>query len=119
MQNLYSTPLWKTVRSRALARDGHRCTVARLLGGPCSAADVPLEVHHILPVEVGGAAFDLENLGTTCKAHHPQWEALRRILVLRQLRPAPRCPHQHRTAEARDQCERRLARLYRRRQLVA
>ena len=121
MRDIYSTQLWKAVRARAIARDGHACTVGHLLGGPCSPSDVPLEAHHIIPVEDGGAPFDLANIGTVCKAHHPQWEALRRILVQRLLRrqAAPVCPHQHRTAEARAQCERRLARLHRRRQLVA
>lgn len=111
MENLYSSLRWRIVRKRALERDGHRCTVSRLLGGPCSPG--PLHAHHIVPVEDGGPPFELDNIGSTCAGHHPQWEALRRILVQRLLgdddRP-PRCPHQHRTREARRICERRLAR---------
>lgn len=109
MSTVYNTALWDAVRERALERDGHRCTVGWLLGGPCSSPDVPLEAHHIIPVEEGGPAYELDNVGTTCKAHHPQWEALRRTIVNRR-RPRVRCPHFHRSAEARRICERRLAR---------
>lgn len=116
MGSIYDTLLWQTVRARALSRDGNRCTVSQLLGGECAAG--PLHAHHIVPVGDGGAAFSLDNVGTTCAAHHPMWEALRRTLVARLLdagRPT-RCTHQHRTAEARAICERRLAR---QRQLAA
>lgn len=110
--NLYNTLHWRVVRSRALARDGNACTVARLIGGACSAG--PLHAHHIVPVSEGGAPLDEDNVATTCSAHHPQWEALRRLLVRRLLEPEnaapPRCPHTHRSAEARRQCEARLAR---------
>lgn len=121
MENVYSTLRWRITRRRALERDGHRCTVSRLLGGVCS--DGPLHAHHIVPVGEGGQAFDLDNVGTTCAAHHPQWEALRRLLVRKLLgldaedRP-PRCPHAHRSREAREICERRLARA-RERELAA
>lgn len=104
----YSDFRHRQARSRALARDGNRCTVSRLLGGPCS--DGPLHAHHVLAVGDGGDPFDVDNLGTTCAAHHPMWEALRRQLVRRLLAPAPRCPHQHRTAEARAICEKRMNR---------
>lgn len=109
MDALYSTLRWATVRARALERDQGRCTVSRLLGGPCATGE-PLHAHHIVPVSEGGAAFDLENVATTCEVHHPMWEALRRQLVVRLLAPPPRCRHQHRSAEARRICERRLAR---------
>ncbi len=114
MASLYNTLRWRIARNRALERDGHRCTVSRLLGGPCAPG--PLHAHHIVPVEEGGPLFDVDNLGTTCSAHHSQWESLRRILARRRRAPAPRCPHQHRTVEAREICERRLAR---QRELVA
>jgi hypothetical protein len=104
---IYNTSLWRAVSSRAKRRDERRCTVAKLLGGPCKG---DLHAHHIVPVADGGAAYDLDNVGTTCAAHHPQWESLRRILVRRQLAAQPRCPHQHRSAEARRICEERLAR---------
>lgn len=104
---IYSTLRWRVVRSRALRRDGHRCTVSRWFGGSCSAT---LHVHHIVPVRDGGAAYDVENLATVCAVHHPQWEALRRSIVRRKEEPVLRCPHFHRTAEGRRQCEARMAR---------
>lgn len=109
--SLYSDLKWRQVRARALERDGGRCTVSRLLGGPCSETE-PLHAHHIVPVGDGGAPFDLENVGTVCAVHHPSWEALRRQLVRKLLdaREPVRCPHQHRTAEGRRLCEERLAR---------
>jgi 5-methylcytosine-specific restriction endonuclease McrA len=119
MKTLYGTLEWRLTRARARSRDGSRCTVARLIGGACSPG--PLHAHHIVPVSEGGAALDLDNVATTCAAHHPQWEALRRLLVRRLVLGDPedgpaRCPHTHRSAEARRQCEARMAR---RRQIAA
>jgi len=102
-----STPTWRDTRSRVLARDGNRCTVARLLGGTC--APPPFHVHHIVPRGDGGTD-DLDNLATACASHHPIWEALRRQVVRRMTSEPVRCPHVHRTAEARRICESRLAR---------
>lgn len=108
MRGLYDTPLWQVSRRRALARDGARCTVARLLGGDCTDT---LHVHHLVRPEHGGARYQLDNLVTVCSAHHPMLEAIRRrALDAARPGPAPRCPHQHRSAEARRQCEARLAR---------
>lgn len=106
--DIYNDIRWQATRACAFARDGHRCTVSRLLGGPCS--DGPLHAHHIVPVADGGDPFDAENVGTTCASHHPMWEALRRQIVRRLLDPIPRCPHYHRTSEGRRQCEARMAR---------
>lgn len=109
MGAIYSTLRWKAARSRALSRDGHRCTIGRyFLGEPCSG---PLHVHHIHAVSDGGAPFDLDNLGTSCEKHHPKWEALCR--ALRREPELPRCSHYHRSAEGRRQCEARLARAQR------
>lgn len=74
----YSSPEWQDIAVRAKLRDGRRCFVARLLGGPCKGR---LHAHHIVPVAEGGAGYDLENVGTACAGHHPQWEALRRAIV--------------------------------------
>lgn len=107
---LYDSLLWQIARSRALARDGNRCTVSRWLGGACTPG--PLHVHHKHAVSEGGAPYDPENLGTTCAAHHPLWESLRRHIVAELLTtPAepPRCTHHHASAEARRLCEKRLA----------
>lgn len=108
MESIYDTLRWRATRARALRRDANSCTVSRLLGGDCSGV---LHAHHIVPVAEGGAPFDLDNVGTVCASHHPAWEALRRTLVSRRREPdPPRCPHEHRTREARELCERRLAR---------
>lgn len=110
--SVYGTLRWRVTRSRAIARDAGRCTVSRLLGGTCSAG--ALHAHHIVPVSRGGDPYDLDNVGTTCASHHPQWEALRRSLVDRQVQEpeAPRCRHQHASREAREICQRRMARQY-------
>jgi hypothetical protein len=96
--------LWETARAIVLDRDGHRCTVSRLLGGRCHGR---LHVHHIDPE---GAPYDEDNLGSVCAAHHPRWEALRREIVSSRRRDLPRCPHTHRSIEARRLCEAQLAR---------
>jgi len=107
MGDIYSTDRWRQARARALARDGRRCTVAWLLSGSCTD---DLQVHHIVPLSEGGAAYDLSNLGTVCSRHHPIWENLRRTLVRRRGMTYRRCPHQHRTPEGRRLCEERLNR---------
>lgn len=106
--DIYSTLRWRATRARALRRDEFRCTVSRFLGGSCSSG--PLHAHHIQPISDGGDPYDLDNVGTTCSRHHPQWERLRRLLVKPRELARPRCTHQHRTREAREICERRLAR---------
>lgn len=117
LSRIYNTPRWRATRARAIERDGGRCTVSRLLGGECSRRS--LHVHHIVPLEDGGAAYELDNVGTSCASHHAMWEALRRQLVRNLVAEAeaiPRCPHRHATREARELCERRLARQAERRQ---
>jgi len=106
----YSTPEWRDLRERALARDGHRCTVARLLGGDCTER---LDVHHLIPVEEGGPMYpDLDGVLTTCSAHHRTLHALRRFVLRRQRIELPPCRHQHRYDIARQECrERRLRQL--------
>lgn len=108
MVHFYDSPAWDAARGFALARDRHRCTVSRLLGGPCKGT---LHVHHIVAIQDGGAPYDLDNLGTACAAHHPKWEALRRALARSHEGLRPRCPHRHRSREARRICETRLARV--------
>lgn len=105
METIYRTTEWRTVAARAKARDGHRCTVARLLGGSCSKR---LHAHHLVPVSEGGAAFDLENVITACASHHPRLEALRRAIHEGRATRLRRCPHRHRYEFAREMCERRL-----------
>lgn len=100
---LYDTLLWDEARERTLARDGQRCTVARLLGGECHPR---IDVHHLVPLSEGGAEYDDANLISVCHRHHPVLEAFRRQL----LAPEWRCPHKHTSAEARRQCELRRSR---------
>lgn len=106
MSDLYRTPEWIDLRARALARDGHRCTVARILGGACSAR---LDVHHLIPVSEGGPELpDLDGVVTTCSKHHPTLEALRRFVLRARARRArvPKCRHDHRYDIARRECRR-------------
>lgn len=106
MRTLYDTLRWRELRARALARDGNRCVVARLLGGTCSGV---LHVHHIEPVEENPSlAWELDNLATVCAGHHRTWEALRRALVRSHRRQTRRCPHRHTNRAGREACERRL-----------
>lgn len=108
----YNGSAWRALAARAIARDGNRCTVARLLGGPCKGR---LHAHHIRRPkdENDELALDLDNLGTACASHHPVWERLRRELERTLGRRVPvrvRCPHFHPYAEGRRICEERLAR---------
>lgn len=58
----YTGP-WRRIRKLVLERDGHRC---RIQGPNCTGrAD---QVDHIVPVDHGGAWFDLDNLRAACKA---------------------------------------------------
>lgn len=75
---IYNTKEWREISRAAIARDQNRCTVARLLGGPCKGG---LHGHHIVPVAEGGDPYDLDNVGTACAGHHPVWEAARRAIV--------------------------------------
>lgn len=110
MSTIYEHPAWERARADALERDGHRCTVARFLGGRCSKR---LDVHHLEPVSEGGAAFDLDNLITACSRHHPMVEGLRRAILRRRHAAPKRCPHPpgaHPYPGARAACERLLNR---------
>jgi hypothetical protein len=78
-----------------------RCVAAELLGGECAG---PIERHHVVPMSLGGPA-DGETI-EVCKRHHPMIEALAR--KIHGLPEWKRCPHQHRTRESREACERRL-----------
>jgi 5-methylcytosine-specific restriction protein A len=56
----YSGP-WKKVRLKVLERDGHACQIR---GPGCTGA--AQEVDHILPVSMGGAWYEEENLRASC-----------------------------------------------------
>lgn len=78
MDSFYSTPAWLDLRARVLDRDGHSCTVSRLLGGECSGS---LHVHHIYSRrERPDLALDEDNCGSACGRHHRVWEAVRAFI---------------------------------------
>lgn len=90
----YNTRSW-----RELPRDS--CAVAELLGvEDCLGA---IHLHHVHPLALGGD-FGARTV-PACARHHPMLEALARRAFRWQ-----RCPHPHRTREAREACERRLNR---------
>lgn len=104
-QRFYNTSAWQQLRAEILERDRHRCTVANLLGGDCTALR---HVHHIQPRSIRpDLELDPSNLMTVCSTHHPKLEAVRRLLEDKR-KPA-RCPHKHLTLDGRLQCEARLA----------
>jgi hypothetical protein len=105
VENLYHTRAWADARAAALLRDGNRCTVARLLGGPCHRT---LDVHHLVPANECSDPYDLDNLVTTCRSHHVRLEAMRRYLLREREQHARRCPHYHRYDHARRECEARM-----------
>jgi 5-methylcytosine-specific restriction protein A len=52
---------WRKIRLEILERDRHRCQIK----GPGCTGEA-LEVDHILPVSLGGAWWDPENLRASC-----------------------------------------------------
>jgi hypothetical protein len=106
MERFYCTTEWRDLAARAKARDGHRCTVARLFGGSCSEE---LHAHHLVPVSEGGPEIPgLDGVVTVCAAHHPTLHAIRRYLQKRE--EIPPCRHQHRYDHARRACRARRLR---------
>jgi len=67
-QQYLSRARWQKIRAIARARDRNTCQHA---DGTCTAT---LMVHHIVPVNEGGAPYDLANLITLCGRHHHQLE---------------------------------------------
>ena len=59
------TAKWTEVRRVVLERDEHRCQ-------SCNGRhrSLRLEVHHVVPVSLGGAEFDADNLLTLCRDCH-------------------------------------------------
>lgn len=100
MATLYGTHRWRNYRSLVLADDAE-CAFARLAGN-CRGA---LHVHHIHPVSQGGPEIpDEDGVVVLCNRHH----ALLHSWIRRQEPQYKTCPHNHRYAWAREQCERRL-----------
>ena len=61
-KRIYSTTEWKAARLVALDRDGYRCRTCGKAGR--------LEVHHVLPIHLGGEPFRLSNLKSICRDCH-------------------------------------------------
>ena len=58
---------WAAVRRAALARDNQRCQRCGRV------VTISAEVHHVTPLEDGGAAYELANLVTLCRdCHHAE-----------------------------------------------
>ena len=101
--DFYNSPEWRAVRELTLARDGNRCSVARLIGGDCSAR---LDVHHLQSLdERPDLGLALDNLLTVCSCHHPTLEAIRRMLRIIRLIDMPPCGHHHPYRQGRIDCE--------------
>ena len=62
----HHTPLnatrWRAVRRAVFDRDGWRCVMCGKAGR--------LECDHILPLQLGGDPWDMENLQTLCRSCH-------------------------------------------------
>lgn len=97
-REVYDSRTW-----RELPRDGE-CTAEFLFGdaaGPCSGL---IHRHHVDPDD------PLSRTYQACAGHHPVIQAFLRRLRDRADRVLGRrrCPHEHRYAHARAECERRL-----------
>ncbi len=93
MGSLYHDTSWRELAAHAKARDGHRCTLARLFGGSCSER---LHAHHVIPVSEGGDLLpDLDGVLTVCDRHHPTLHALRRFRAQRPKMKPCRCGHRY------------------------
>lgn len=108
---IYKTPEWLDLAARAKARDGHLCTVARLLGGRCTGR---LHAHHVIPISEGGEPYPtLDGIVTACAGHHRTLHALREFVAHRRAIEIPpcRCRGGHRYRVGREECKRkRMAR---------
>lgn len=104
---------WTATRRRVLERDAYSCAVGRLFGLEHECSTI-LDVHHRLPRRNGGTNDD-DNLYVLCRRHHPKIERMLRDIeeygeIRERKKRWRRCPHTHRTREARESCERRLNR---------
>ena len=63
IRQVYSSWQWGAVRAQVLRRDNRTCRECGKHGGL-------LDVHHVVPLERGGAAYDVDNLKTLCRPCH-------------------------------------------------
>ena len=71
MNKARSVARWRRVRLAVLERDGWRCR-------KCGRAAGRLEVDHIVPLNKGGAAYELANLQALCRGDHFRKSAIDR-----------------------------------------
>lgn len=103
--SFYGSAEWTEVRDFVRSRDANRCSVGRLLGGPCRGV---LHVNHIIPRrDRPDLELDPDWLGTACASHHPMWEAFARAIRLLRVEELPPCRHVHPYRQGRIDCERR------------
>lgn len=101
MSALYATKPWRELRSRVLSTDAD-CYLSGI-AGDCRG---DLLVHHVIPVSDGGPEIPGDDgVRVLCKRHHSMLHGF-----LRRQASWKRCPHQHRSLEARRLCEERLNR---------
>lgn len=91
---IYNTRSW-----RSLPRD--YCAVSYLFGGAAGPCSGLIHHHHVDPEDPRSRTVQV------CASHHPRIHAALRHLGGSE-RAWKRCPHRHRTPEARHACERRL-----------
>lgn len=82
-EKVRATGRWRRVERAAKNRDGGRCTwgtepgdrgARHYPGGRCPVSD-RLQGHHRVPIEDGGAPYDLGNVRTLCTQHHGRAES--------------------------------------------
>ena len=59
---IYSSPRWKAIRQTVLSRTDGQCESCYSIG--------ETQVHHRVPVSLGGAIWDLDNLVVLCRSCH-------------------------------------------------
>lgn len=91
-RSVYDSQEW-----RRLPRE--LCVVALLFGGRAGPCHGRIDRHHVDPPH--------DRSIQVCARHHPKLETALRHLE-ESPRPWKRCPHQHRSRESREACERRL-----------
>lgn len=68
---VYRSKRWKALRARIFRERGEQCESCYSIG--------EVQVHHRIPVSLGGAIWDMDNLAVVCRQCH--LEAHRRIEV--------------------------------------
>ena len=59
---IYSSPRWKVLRAKVFRERGEQCESCFSIG--------EVQVHHRIPVSLGGAIFDEKNLEVLCRSCH-------------------------------------------------